>query len=733
MRFVTLLSVWLAVILLPQALSAQPNRINYNNQQLFLSGSNLAWASFSNDIGPGILDTNRFADVMLSMHDNGGNVLRWWLHTNGTVTPEFDGSNFVIGPGTGTIADIRKVLDLAWQRGISVDLCLWSFDMLKSSNSATVKARNTLLLNDTNYTRAYINNCLIPMVNALKGHPAIVAWEIFNEPEGMSTEFGWSDVDHVPMSSIQRFVNLCAGAIHRTDTTAKVTSGAWSFYALTDAPIASVLAKTGKELSQLSTAEKNQIGDMFRQKYRSSMTTDEVIQNLQKVTAGTHQNYYSDSRLIAAGLDSAGKLDFYSVHYYSTSTPVSTSPFNNPVSTWGLDKPIVVGEFAMESGYGIAPGIATASLYDTLYQLGYAGAIAWSFTDTQISSVAHMLAGMLSMWTNHQSDVLVLGTGGAWPVVTITSPLNNSTITDTTAITITANASDSDGTVDSVTFYISDTIRIGNATTSPYTIIWYNVPTGTYNIKAVATDNAGHRRNSNIVMISVGKPALVRREAESTRYEGTGVTRKTDATASGGAFLDMAIADTTGKVIWYVNNGVAAGNYPIAFGYKLYYASPKSQFLHINGVRVDTLDFTAASTSTWYELSTNVNLIHGLNTIEMQMYWGWMYLDYLAVPAILSTGVENITAVPASFSLEQNYPNPFNPSTNIRYSLVKADQVRLVVYDILGRQIATLVDRKQNAGVYDVPFDAGNLTSGVYFYRITTGTFTQVKRMMVLK
>ena len=74
-----------------------------------------------------------------------------WLHTNGTVTPVFNDSGYVTGPGTGTIANLRRALDVAWQREVGVVLCLWSFDMLRSSNSATVLNRNRLLLTDTTY------------------------------------------------------------------------------------------------------------------------------------------------------------------------------------------------------------------------------------------------------------------------------------------------------------------------------------------------------------------------------------------------------------------------------------------------------------------------------------------------------------------------------------------------------------------------------------------------------
>ncbi len=89
--------------------------------------------------------------------------------------------------------------------------------------------------------------------------------------------------------------------------------------------------------------------------------------------------------------------------------------------------------------------------------------------------------------------------------------------------------------------------------------------------------------------------------------------------------------------------------------------------------------------------------------------------------------------VPTEFRLEQNYPNPFNPSTTIRFALPKTSNVTIKIYDVLGRQVATLVDEKYQPGVYKVIFEAGELASGLYIYRIQTQSFTQSRKLMLLK
>jgi endo-1,4-beta-xylanase len=98
------------------------------------------------------------------------------------------------------------------------------------------------------------------------------------------------------------------------------------------------------------------------------------------------------------------------------------------------------------------------------------------------------------------------------------------------------------------------------------------------------------------------------------------------------------------------------------------------------------------------------------------------------------TGIEKTAStLPTKYELDQNYPNPFNPSTKIRYSIVTASRVTLKLYDILGREVQTLVNEEQVAGQYTLTFNAQNLASGIYFYQITAGNFTATKKLMLLK
>jgi len=85
------------------------------------------------------------------------------------------------------------------------------------------------------------------------------------------------------------------------------------------------------------------------------------------------------------------------------------------------------------------------------------------------------------------------------------------------------------------------------------------------------------------------------------------------------------------------------------------------------------------------------------------------------------------------YKLSQNFPKPFNPTTTIKYSLPEQQFVSLKIFDILGREVATLVNENKSAGNYEMNFDANNLSSGVYFYRLHAGSFIETKKMLLMK
>ena len=128
----------------------------------------------------------------------------------------------------------------------------------------------------------------------------------------------------------------------------------------------------------------------------------------------------------------------------------------------------------------------------------------------------------------------------------------------------------------------------------------------------------------------------------------------------------------------------------------------------------------------------NSNVPWGGDTLYIYTLKGLSVFDTIRVHG-LTVDVENTPNVPSNFSLSQNYPNPFNPSTRISYSIAGLSKVSLKVYDILGREIITLVNEEKPAGKYEVNLNASSLASGVYFYQLKAGDFVQSKKMILVK
>jgi F5/8 type C domain/Secretion system C-terminal sorting domain len=629
--------------------------VNYAGGSFFLNGTNVPWVNFGADLGPrrasspNNVNFSEFQTIFQTIHENGGNVMRLWLHTNGAQTPVFDSNGYVTGPGPYAIQDLKKILSLAQQNNVGLILCLWSFDMLQKAGSEdsltqTQVNYNYKLLTDTSYTMAYIRNSLIPMVDSVKNNAAIVAWEIFNEPEGMSSTFGGWTPTLISMSYIQRCVNLMAGAIHRADPNASVTNGAWAFMSLSSVtPSLAGGESRLKTLESMTPAQLQTVTNQFNSIYRTSLTAAQVMEYMDKLAAATSYNYYSDDRLIAAGGDSLGTLDFYSVHYYAWMGK-AYAPLLVPCSTWNLTKPVVVAEFQFSDLLGgLIKGLLSQDIYSDIYLNGYAGALSWSWV-TVNGDQAEALQSMNTISNDHASNVKINIVDLARDASVTTS--SNDSLAD--PMSAPANLTD------------------GDLTTG-----WH-----------------ASQDSSQWVLIDLAQPDTI----------GRIVIDWADKTFARKFSVEISNNLTNWSSIDATNDGVGGKNYVEALD-------------SLQGVG-RYIKFTFQSEGNGpYSIS------------EIEVFGG----------ANAPTVVQGKTGTPSEYVLNQNYPNPFNPSTVISYRLSITSRVSLKVYDVLGREVATLVDGHQAAGNHSVTFDARKLPSGVYLYRLQAGSFSATKKLLLLK
>ncbi|MGE5861224.1 MAG: T9SS type A sorting domain-containing protein, partial [Ignavibacteria bacterium] len=143
--------------------------------------------------------------------------------------------------------------------------------------------------------------------------------------------------------------------------------------------------------------------------------------------------------------------------------------------------------------------------------------------------------------------------------------------------------------------------------------------------------------------------------------------------------------------------------------------------------------YTSDGGITWDPQKTGtVNTLYGVSKIGSR----WLVVGENGTVLRSSfgeVGVRDKNELPTAFSLQQNYPNPFNPGTKIIYSIPQASFVTLKIYDILGNEVATLVNEEKSLGNYEAEFNAANLSAGIYFYKLQAGDFVQTKKMILLK
>jgi len=155
------------------------------------------------------------------------------------------------------------------------------------------------------------------------------------------------------------------------------------------------------------------------------------------------------------------------------------------------------------------------------------------------------------------------------------------------------------------------------------------------------------------------------------------------------------------------------------------------------------LKFPVANEFGWMQFYVDIPVQQGAKSLSVRLhplgrFKGTVYCDLLEVRKLDLVGVETAEAIPTQFNLFQNYPNPFNPSTIISYTLPKQSMVTIKIYDILGREVKTLLNSEQAPGVYKIEWNGTNnvgnrVAAGTYIYRIEAGDFVQAKKMILLK
>ncbi len=247
------------------------------------------------------------------------------------------------------------------------------------------------------------------------------------------------------------------------------------------------------------------------------------------------------------------------------------------------------------------------------------------------------------------------------------------------------------------------------------------------------------RRNTELSLynsVIMGWPSGVLIDANSTADNATTnklqirntilASSDTVITNATNSFAALAWFDTPG----YGNNRVATtSEVKLSNAFNLTNADFRPT---VGSLALSGADFTNARLTDAFFAATIYRGAFGGDT-RWDAKWANYNPQYTVYSIISEVEVRYSETIPSSYQLEQNFPNPFNPSTNITYGLPKSGRVLLKVYDMLGREVATLVNQAQPAGTYQVRFNATGMPTGLYFYRLSVGENVEVKRMLLVK
>ncbi len=343
------------------------------------------------------------------------------------------------------------------------------------------------------------------------------------------------------------------------------------------------------------------------------------------------------------------------------------------------------------------------------------------------------------------------------PVVALTSPANGDTVTG--IVTVNATASDN-VSVSSVQLLVNGVVTATD-NTSPYTFTWNTTGlSGSQSLAVKATDGSGNSTTTVPITVQI-KPLTVPVLSwiyldtliapwRDTSWNSTNVYNSTEQVYAGATYSLKTSQTAWGAVSVHSGRTNSEVNLnPKQFSQFEFavYNTTSNLILNVycyndSGNVFPSVFQNNVPANQWTIISIPINQLdpnnYSITRINIQNYTNLTptyYLDnvHFVDSALSATGVVTSNALPTKFTLEQNFPNPFNPSTTISFALPHAENVSLKVFDVLGRQVAVVVNEYRPAGVYQETFNAIELSSGIYFYQIRAGNFIRTGKMQLIK
>ena len=323
------------------------------------------------------------------------------------------------------------------------------------------------------------------------------------------------------------------------------------------------------------------------------------------------------------------------------------------------------------------------------------GAFSWKPTYAQAGVYTVKFKVSDGTSTDTKDGVITVTDVNHAPTLTI-NPEGSISVNEGSVLKITLNGVDTD--TDNTLTYTSTTIEGASITGNVFTWVINYTQSGAYILRFKAVDNKGAESNSVTILVTVND---VNRAPQFTKYLAP-------------------------------NQVVPVHNVPVEYSFTFEGSDPdEDALLFALEAGPDGSSMTSNGVFTW---TPKANQAEKSYTVRVSLSDGTniVYHQSVVVGSAL-VGVELETGIPSEFKLLQNYPNPFNPTTNIRFGLPKESSVRLTVFNILGQEVAVLVNNTLPAGFHKVSFNAANLNTGMYIYKIEADNFVSVKKMLFVK